>query len=143
MEQREKRRQARARRITVSILASIVIVLSTSLVFALISRNQALTELRRNQQLLYVADMKAAFQAAEREDVAEVRRLLEAHLPTAGTDLRRFEWFWLWRGYHNERAELKGHADIVGSVAFSPDGKTLAAGSYDKTVKLLEGAARN
>ena len=36
---------------------------------------------------------------------------------------------------------LKGHSDIVWSVAFSPDGKTLAAGSGDKTVKLwnLEG----
>jgi hypothetical protein len=52
--------------------------------------------------------MKAAFQASERGDAGEVRRLLEAHLPSAGTDLRRFEWFWLWRVYHNEKLSSKG-----------------------------------
>jgi WD40 repeat protein len=33
-------------------------------------------------------------------------------------------------------ATLKGHTDLVVSVAFSPDGKTLASGSWDHTVKL-------
>ena len=31
---------------------------------------------------------------------------------------------------------LKGHNYCINSLSFSPDGKTLASGSYDKTIKL-------
>ena len=41
-----------------------------------------------------------------------------------------------------ELSTLKGHDDMVFSVVFSPDGKTLASGSVDRTVKLWVGDAR-
>jgi len=37
-------------------------------------------------------------------------------------------------------ATLKGHTEIVYAVTFSPDGKSLVTGSFDKTVKLWETA---
>ncbi|MEW5856684.1 MAG: WD40 repeat domain-containing protein, partial [Cyanobacteriota bacterium] len=44
----------------------------------------------------------------------------------------------LWQALRGKIATLRGHDSSVNSVSFSPDGKTLASGSGDKTIKLWE-----
>ena len=41
------------------------------------------------------------------------------------------------------RSRLQGHTRAVWSVAFSPDGKTLASASHDGSIKLWDGASGN
>jgi WD40 repeat protein len=36
---------------------------------------------------------------------------------------------------------LRGHTGVINSIAFSPDGKTLASGSYDNTIILWDVSA--
>lgn len=101
-------------------------------------RSAAEAQERANRLLLYVARMNLAQQAWEGGNVRRVIELLEASRPRPGEeDLRGFEWHRLWRLSHGEAA-MFGLESAANAVAFSPDGRLLAVGVGDGSVRLLE-----
>jgi WD40 repeat protein/serine/threonine protein kinase len=91
------------------------------------------------QRTLYAAHMNVAQQSWETNNLVRLRELLEQHRPkSAESDLRGFEWYYLYRLCHAELLTFRGHTDIVHGMAYSPDGHRLASGSMDNTVKVWD-----
>ena len=100
-------------------------------------RAQELSESRRHG--LYAAQMNLAMQAYRQNDSSAVLALLDGQRPLPGQeDLRRFEWYFLWKQLHGARHTLDGHRGSIESVAVSPDGRLVAGGSSDGVILLWE-----
>ncbi|MCC6232342.1 MAG: protein kinase [Verrucomicrobiales bacterium] len=83
---------------------------------------------RENRRNLYAADLRLASLALEDGDLGRARELLQAHKPGRGEG--DFTWRWLsHRSAGDQRRELGVHPWIVGSMAWSTDGRWLASGS--------------
>ena len=83
-----------------------------------------LAEERR--QDLYASEIQLARREFEAANIERVFELLSHHVPRRGqSDLRGFEWYYLWQLCHSERQVLP-MPDTVRAVAFSPVGRQLA-----------------
>ncbi len=80
------------------------------------------------RKTLYMAHINLAQQAWDAGSIERVQELLEQHRPRPGeTDLRGFEWRYFNRLCHPEVLLIKPAGHLSG-IAYSPDGKRLAAG---------------
>jgi WD40 repeat protein/serine/threonine protein kinase len=94
-----------------------------------------------NRRLLYVSDMNLAQRAWDESSIPQMRNLLLRHAPAPQQqDLRGFEWYLLWRLAHSYQASLQ-HAQSVISLCFSTDGKRMATGCSDGSVKIWDVAS--
>jgi WD40 repeat protein/serine/threonine protein kinase len=96
------------------------------------------------RQSLYASDISLAQQALAADNLRQALDLLQRHVPKPGQpDLRGFEWRCLWRQCQSDELfSLSGHAIVAASLAFSPEGRTLATGSSDRTVKIWDLASK-
>jgi WD40 repeat protein/predicted Ser/Thr protein kinase len=103
------------------------------------ARAEQAAQRQKAEALAYASDMSLAQQALAMNDLGRAKRLLEAHRPAPG-DVPGWEWRYLWQECRGDAlGELCRYPNSAYSVAYSPDGSTLAvAGSIQEFVEIWD-----
>ena len=103
-------------------------------------QNRAIDAERTTRRQLKAAQLNLASAAAFRGTLAETMAILEnQRTDESDPSSRGFGWHYLWRLCHQgHQLTLRGNSGQVSSVRFAPDGKLLASGNIDGTVKLWD-----
>ena len=135
LEQERKARKAAQTRTRVAV-ASTVIVIAAG-IFAFWQRNEAI----KGQINALAAEAESRFSAKDQlgallASVKTARQLKQSFGLSANEQIQTLVKIQQPIYKIQERNRLEGHSDSVETVSFSPDGKLIASGSADKTVKL-------
>ena len=111
---------------------------------AQLQRLEAIRQRDLAKQHRYFAVMRQAHQDWLNGQIARLHKVLGSCVPTGyQPDLRGWEWYYLLSLCHRDLLTLRGHADLISAVAWSPDGRFLASASFDRAVKIWDSVSGN